>query len=289
MNSYETMSGLVDAGLAKSKVVGDLEIFKYARKVHFDADAWIYKPELRECRGHVYDRVSKKLVQAAPPKSFNHGENGYWKHMPDSAKVAVARKINGFLACVTSHNGELVVSTTGSLDSDFVALAKEHLPMEAFPYSTILDSRTFFFEICDSKRDPHIVKEDDGAHLLGSRCKNTGNIFPMNAIVMTFGEAREMAENAMHEGFMVYDVEDETLNSLCKLKSPYYIGKKTLMRMGTRRVEALYERRIRFNNKWDDIAFSIVKEYPLNTWLAFNEQQRRVAIEHIADGSWSTL
>ena len=81
MNSYETMQRLVAAKLATVSTNGHLDTFKYARRVMFDY-LWDTDPALLECRGITYDNRTGALVVAAPRKSFNYLENGWWKDVP---------------------------------------------------------------------------------------------------------------------------------------------------------------------------------------------------------------
>ena len=68
---------LVNRGLARMKNDGKFTTFKYHRRAMYDY-LWFVDTDLMECRGHVYDSVTKELVQAAPRKSFNYLENDYW-------------------------------------------------------------------------------------------------------------------------------------------------------------------------------------------------------------------
>lgn len=118
LNTYEQMLDLVNQKLATVSVNGNLSTFKYAKRVMFDY-LWDTTPLLMDCRGHTYDNTTGEVVVAAPTKSFNYLENNWGRELQSDTKVQIAKKYNGFLACVSKHEGEIVVSTTGSTKSEF--------------------------------------------------------------------------------------------------------------------------------------------------------------------------
>lgn len=124
MLNYDQQMNLVNRGLATMKNDGKYTTFKYARKAMYEY-LWFEVPDLMECRGHVYDNATHELVQAAPRKSFNYLERGWWANASRTTQVEMYKKINGYMACATIHNGELVVSTTGTTTSDYAKWAKE--------------------------------------------------------------------------------------------------------------------------------------------------------------------
>jgi hypothetical protein len=137
-----------------------LRVIKYKNRVFYDN---LWTPELREMRGLVVDEDWNIIVRPFT-KVFNRFENGM--DFPLDKPVVSVRKINGFMAAIT-HDADhgVVVSTTGSLDSPFVAMAEEYLlPLkDKLPIGV-----TYLFEIVDP-RDPHIVEETQGAYLIGAR------------------------------------------------------------------------------------------------------------------------
>jgi hypothetical protein len=196
---------------------------------------WHDVPELLESRGHVYYNSTKELIQAAPRKSFNYLERGYWSSMPLDTPVEMYKKVNGYMACATLHNDALIVSTTGTTTSEYAQWAKELLFRDYRMYEMVVDfDVTTLFEVV-VPQDPHIVQEREGLHLLGVREKANGKFHPMGeSIRCTLDQAREIADNDSGEGFMMYPMLPDGLydyNNCCKLKTPYYIGKKKLMRM----------------------------------------------------------
>jgi hypothetical protein len=286
LNDYGTQMLLVQRGLAVMKNDGKYTTFKYHRRAMYDY-LWNQVPELLECRGAVYFNETKELVQASPRKSFNYLERGYWKDMPLNTPVELYKKINGYLACATIYEGELVVSTTGTTTSEYAQWAKELLLSTYRNYDMLLDDKTTtLFEVI-LPQDPHIVQERQGLHLLGVREKDTGDFYPMGAGARcTLEQALEIAKHDRGEGFMMYPMLPDgsyDYNNCCKLKTPYYIGKKKLMRMTAKNVEIMYkngfETAITLPNMWYDAPRMIVSTVPKDTWLAMNDQQRRVILE----------
>jgi len=284
--TYDQQMNLVNRGLATMKNDGKYTTFKYHRKAMYDY-LWYKIPELLDCRGHVYCNTTKELVQAAPRKSFNYLERNYWSTMPLDTPVEMYKKINGYLGCATIHEGELLVSTTGSTTSEYAQWAKELLLSTYRNYDMLLDDKTTtVFEVI-VPQDPHIVQERQGLHLLGVREKDTGDFYPMGAGARcTLEQALEIAKHDRGEGFMMYPMLPDgsyDYNNCCKLKTPYYIGKKKLMRMTAKNVEIMYkngfETAITLPNMWYDAPHMIVSTVPKDTWLAMNDQQRRVILE----------
>lgn len=286
MLSYEQQMNLVNRGLATLKNDGKYTTFKYARKAMYEY-LWYQVPELLNCRGHVYDNHTKQLVQAAPRKSFNYLERGYWKDIPLDIPVEMYKKINGFMACTTIYNYELVVSTTGTTTSEYAGWAKELILRDRKLYDMVITSDvTTLFEVV-APQDPHIVKEREGLHLLGVREKDTGNFHPMGeAIRCTLEQALEIAKYDRGEGFMIYPMKvDGTYdyNNCCKLKTDYYIGKKKLMRMTAKNVENMYSNpratALSLPEMWYDTVDYITYRCYKDMWLQATDQQRRVILE----------
>lgn len=280
---------LVNRGLATMKNDGKYTTFKYARKAMYEY-LWHKVPDLLECRGHVYSNATKELVQAAPRKSFNYLERNYWKDMPLDTPVEMYKKVNGFMACATLHNGELLVSTTGTTTSECAKWAKELILHSDELYHGIIDDEyTCLFEVVVAQ-DPHIVQEREGLHFLGSRNKEFGDFFPFGeAIRCTLEQALEIAKNDRGEGFMMYPMFSDGLaydfNNCCKLKTDYYIGKKKLMRMTAKNVENMYKNGFEIANTlpdmWYDVPRLIVSNIDKDAWLVMSDQQRRLILEDL--------
>lgn len=289
--TYAQQKALVAQKLAVEKIDGDLSVFKYHRRVMYDY-LWDKHPELLECRGHVYNNKTGELIQAAPTKSFNYLENGHWKYVSLDQMVIMHKKINGFMACATLYNGELLVSTTGSTTSEYAKWAKEEItksvPMQYFDKET-----TELFEIV-VPQDPHIVTEVTGAHHLGFRLKDNGYFIPRasryKAKEMTLGDALEFVKSDRGEGYMMYPLNDSgevITNHCCKLKTPYYVGKKKLMRMTDTNVERMYANpsasSASLPEMWRDIPFAVVESFTEETWKSMSEQDRRAELEKLLE------
>jgi hypothetical protein len=256
---------------------------------------WDSEPMLLECRGHTYDAETKQLVSAAPRKTFNYLENNTWADKPMETRVKLFKKYNGFMACLTIHKGEIVVSTTGTTNSNFALLAKKMIlkemtcnnvsgkqKLQSWP-----EGCTWLWEICHSS-DPHIVDEKQGANYLGCRDHKTGIFTPVswygsdNHYDLSLAEALQKVQSCRHEGYMTYDkITDE----VCKLKSPYYVHKKKLMRASAPKVEMMYENPAKFSSEfpsaWALVINLIVWGVDKSVWLAYTDQQRRAVIEQL--------
>lgn len=284
MNTYQDMLELKAKGLVTSKVDGHFETFKYARKVMYDY-LWKTDPRLLEVRGHVFDTRNEKLVQFAPRKTFNYGEDGTWDDVSLNSYVRLYKKYNGFMACATMYENELLVSTTGTTTSDYAKLAKE----EILKFSTKSDCLihdisagcTSVYEIIHDS-DPHIVNEPvSGAIPLGWRYGNNYWQPYGDYKEMRLADALTFVQECKHEGYMMHLLNDS--QNICKLKSPYYIGKKKLMRMNKNDVAFMYNYTDAAKQKlpamWHQTVEYIVGAYNLSEWLLMPDQERRHVIE----------
>lgn len=284
-NSYETMLKLVEQKLATVSVNGNLSTFKYHRRVMFD-NLWNQHPETMECRGHTYDNTTGELVVATPRKSFNYLENGWWSDKSLETPVIAYKKYNGFMACVSKVGALPMISTTGSTKSDFVQMAEKYLLNKQF---LATDSKiTHLFEIVHPD-DPHIVDELVGSHHLGYRDKKTGAFTPYgktkDIYLGTLKGILEIAEVNTGEGFMVYDLHnDPNRIAPAKVKTPYYIGKKRLMRASKKHVELMYtdSQSYSFNHlpeMWRNMPKYICGVYEKEHWISLSDQERRKVLE----------
>jgi hypothetical protein len=207
--------------------------------------------------------------------------------------VIAPRKINGFMAAVTRYKGEILVSTTGSLDSDFVGYAKDKL--EVLDLGHVKAGYTFLFEICH-EIDPHIIEETLGAWLIGCRNHDTGEMASeasldsaasqMGALRPevfrgTFGELWEQVKTCKHEGWMVIDAA--TRETVMKIKSPHYLSKKFLMRMGDKKVDQMFGNKDEFIKTLDEEFYGIFEyittKWGKESWKLVKEADRRAVIE----------
>lgn len=289
---------LVEQGLVKKKTYeyGEflgLSVLKYSRKVFYD-NLWNKDKRLLDCRGMVVDSEDNIIVWPFT-KVFNLYENNV---KVDRDKIVIApRKINGFMCAVSIYNGKPIYSTTGSLDSDFVKMAKEVIEDQLTTPDTTFFKKdyTFIFEICHPD-DPHIVSEDAGAYLIGIRYHNTGKMLSEQCLdsyskfggfyrpevqIAQFDYIHQLSKSCKYEGFMIIDYE--TGETLCKLKSNHYLSKKAIMRLGQSKVEDMYDDPEKFKQRIDEEYYNlidfIVKTVDKEQWKSYNDQQRRKFIE----------
>lgn len=280
--TYQQQLDLVEAKLATVSINGELSTFKYAKKVMYDY-LWDEHPELKMCRGHTYDNTTGQAVTIPPTKTFNYLENDTWKDMPLDTRVFAYKKFNGFMAAASIYKGKLVVSTTGSTKSDYAKLAYEYIaPSIAFGNN---ENITWLFEICDNS-DPHIVDEgEDKFYYLGSTLHSGAGslVFQPTGdyIDTTLGEMLELVKQNKGEGYMLYTNDMQC----CKLKTPYYSGKKYLMRMSKTKVETMYTNFQytvgRLPDCWKHAVSYILTKVSKEEWLSMNDQQRRIYLEKI--------
>lgn len=303
------VNDLIKSGLVRAKTYTEgefagLSVLKYLGRVFWD-NMWNRDPRLLECRGIVVD-ADGNVVLHPFTKIFNRGEN---KTDLDRDRVVIeVKKLNGFMAGATIYNGKWLVSTTGTLDSDYARLAAKVIDFDqgvVFDNGVvrhIVNSKTWqgldlMFEICDPS-DPHIVHEEPGAYLIGARVKETGQMLPENALdalclpgwkrpdwrKCLFSDTVQAAKTCKHEGFVVRDAETGEL--LLKIKSPYYLAKKFFMRGGVKKCDLIWDT--------DRVKKSVDEEYyPLldfvrdnftkESWLALAEQDRRSVIEEFLE------
>lgn len=219
-----------------------LFVRKYKKKV-FYKNLWGEDPLLLESRGHIVNE-SGSLVVNPLTKIFNYQENNTTIPMDES--VLVVEKINGFMASVTyvPELGKAIVSTTGSLDSEYVDLATEMLPYAIEFIEKHKKEITYVFEIVHPD-DTHIIKENIGAYLVARRevCDKTPyftnysseqildklakmmRVSRPNYYRSTFFKVVNISKTCRHEGFVVYGK-----TTVLKIKSPYYLALKAYAR-----------------------------------------------------------
>lgn len=223
--------------LVSKKSVGDgLYVLKYKRKVFYDG---LWNDFLEECRGLIVDE-DFNIVTYPFTKIYNYGVEAKAPEINDKTIVEAYRKVNGFMVAVTWYKNDILVSTTGSIDSDYVNMAKELIEPSIEDYRAICKEYpqyTFMFE-CVHRNDPHIVPEKEGMYLLGSRLKELGSVIdvgmfhhfefnaePVEKIIAPMEYVKILAKHVKHEGFVIYGEGVAT-----KIKSPYYLVKKFVAR-----------------------------------------------------------
>lgn len=288
---------LIDKNLVRVKHYPEQElcVIKYQGKVFYD-NLWGQDKLLNEARGIVFDTTTGEVVIWPFTKVFNHHENGT-KCDPDQMVIA-PRKVNGFMASASSHKGEMLIATTGTLDSDYVGYAREyleHTTIKSIVQNLTTDCNTLLFEICHPS-DPHIVDEQYGAYLIGGRNHETGLPFTeqhLDAIAkdtamlrpewikVKFRDLVNISRTVSHEGFMVR-LDDRNQTTVMKIKTPHYLTKKFLMRMGAKKVELLYndpQFKTTIDEEYYAICDYIKENYQKETWIGLTDQQRREILE----------
>jgi hypothetical protein len=243
MMNKEDLSKFVEANpkLVSMKPAGDgIYVLKYSKRVFWEN---LWNEYLEECRGTLVD-ADFNVVSRPFTKIYNYGVEDKAPVLDPNTEVDAYRKVNGFMVAVTWHDGDILVSTTGSTDSDYVKMARELIDVERYRkvcrewYNT-----TFMFE-CVHRNDPHIVPEVEGMYLIGYRAKswdaspvlpdpkilrmlgiNFGTL-PVEHHRTTVGELLVEVKKVRHEGFVFY-AEDGVS---AKIKSPYYLVKKWVAR-----------------------------------------------------------
>lgn len=289
--------GLVIKKTYKEGVFKGLSVYKYSRKVFFD-NLWNLDGRLKDCRGIVVDE-NNKIISYPFTKVFNFLENN--TKVDRDKKVVCVNKMNGFLATVKRHKGRLLISTTGSLDSDFAKLARKVIHNQ-IKVENLHNSLSYMFEICDPS-DPHIIKEESGAYLIGIRsCALNSPMFSeymldataasLNAkrpewSIKRFSDILEDSKTCKHEGFMIRD--PETWEIICKLKSRFYLQKKALQRVGKTKVNEMFDTPIKFKEKLDEEFYGLfdflIDNFTKEEYLAFTEQERSELIFNYFEGN----
>jgi hypothetical protein len=292
---YDELMKLVQQRLVHIRFNDDqtLVMFKYTREV-FYKNLWHVSPALREARGIVFtnpDKTGRCEIAALPfTKVFNIGENGVTLKVDEVYDVF--NKINGFMATLSRNpiTGKALITTTGSFDSPYVAMAEEKLDIkngENLPpwfdghYSAM-------YEIVHAN-DPHIVSEQIGAHLLAHRdiIGDEAGVLKNNIELylgpMTGADIMRVADGSEREGFMIYN---DDLGFAAKLKTRYYRTKKFLMRVKGDKLRLIWD-----HLEGAKLAFSDEEFWPIfqklrvattaDEFIALSEQDRRAFLESL--------
>jgi hypothetical protein len=231
-----------NSALVNMRPAGDgIFVLKYKKTVFYD-DLW--NEYIEHCRGTIVD-ADFNIISYPFTKIYNYGIEARAPKLDDSVRVTAYRKVNGFMVAVTWYKDDILVSTTGSTDSDYVNMAKEMIGVNIDRYRKICkeyEGNTFMFECCHVN-DPHIVVEAPGMYLLGFRKNEYGSPIEANAGILmimqnmfrtnivsssytTLGQLKEEVRKVQHEGFVFY-TEDGVSS---KIKSPYYLTSKWVAR-----------------------------------------------------------
>jgi hypothetical protein len=216
-------------------------VLKYKKRVFFDN---LWNDFLEECRGTIVD-ADFNVVSRPFTKIYNYGVEEKAPKLDKDTKVTAFRKVNGFMCAMTYCNGKLLVSTTGSTDSPYVAMAEELMGENRYKFEDHCEfyrDFTWMFE-CVHRDDPHIIPEKEGLYLLGWRKKEWGSQvecepFALGTHTQVLGthhiestttsmtRLEQMAKECKHEGYVFYT--DDGLSA--KIKSPYYLTSKWVAR-----------------------------------------------------------
>jgi hypothetical protein len=238
---------LANPRLVSMKPAGDgIYVLKYSKRVFYDN---LWNDYLEECRGTIVDS-DFNVVSRPFTKIYNYGVEAKAPVLSDDVKVTAYRKANGFMVAMTWYKNDILVSTTGSTDNDYVNYAKEmmlkHMCWEDWVLAiSSNEGHTFMFE-CVHSSDPHIIVEKTGMYFLGWRenawnsrvhgfgCDEVWRIFAEDTVKcysvesyhMTVGELVAESKKVRHEGFVAYTVNGQAF----KIKSPYYLTSKWVAR-----------------------------------------------------------
>ena len=250
MNKYALQQFVSEsAKVVSMRPAGDgIFVLKYKKSVFYDN---LWNEYLEECRGTIVDN-NFDVVARPFSKIYNYGIETKAPVLSPETLVTAYRKVNGFMVAMTWYNDDILVSTTGSTDSSYVAMAKEMMLIEQrweFWKSAISmnSGYTMMFE-CVHPDDPHIIPEQAGMYFLGWR-ENTwesrvdgfgGTVqahwrdFALGVLRCKYAESFqtsvselvELSKTVKHEGFVFYT--EDGLSA--KIKSPYYLIKKFVAR-----------------------------------------------------------
>lgn len=286
---------LIEKKLVKEKKYPNgLSIYKYNNRVFYD-NLWHMDNRLLEARGMVLNDDGEKVIWPFT-KVFNRFENNtdcYPYYL-----VEMVEKVNGFMAAARMWDGELVVSSTGTLDSDYVRLARKVITDCKPLHKDFWNDHagyTLMFEICDES-DPHIVEEKPGAYLIGGRDMVTGEMVqeaqldiiadeggflrPAHSLV-SFDQLTEFVKTCKKEGYMVRD--GYSGEYLMKIKSPHYLIKKFLMRMSDTKTKLMFTDQYKLFQQVDEEFYHVVEwitaSFTEEQWTSLTDQERRTKLE----------
>lgn len=268
------------SNLVQMKDCGNgLHVLKYKKKVFYDG---LWNEHLEECRGLIVDDEFN-IVSYPFTKIYNYKVEKNAPTIAPDEMVEAHRKVNGFMVAVTWYKGDILVSTTGSIDSDYVNMAKELIEPNLQRYRDTCSENaqfTFMFE-CVHRNDPHIIPETEGMYLLGARKKELGsnitatffdctefNAIPVELMFAPMEYIEILAKHVKHEGFVIYGPG----KIATKIKSPYYLIKKFVAR--NPRTDKLMRPDIK--NSIDEEYYPLIDAIQANieSYTALDEQQR---------------
>jgi predicted kinase/adenylate kinase family enzyme len=280
------------------------KIYKYNPKVHFK-NLWSKSSLLFKMRGIAFD-IAGNIIVHPFDKIFNYGENNTGHLLSPEKEVYVVEKLNGFMGSISPHpfKNELLLSTTGSFNSDFIKYINDFITVEL--RNNMLDyfktnKQTLLFEVLHPE-DKHIIEykeEDLGLWLIGARnldydakleteekldeiAKKIGLRRP-SWEKTRFEEVIPNLENKKIEGYMIRDAE--THETIMKIKSNYYLITKFIGRMRLKMVDMMYNNTEKFKELHMDeecypIVDAIVSKIPK---VQFEEMEQKERVDFVRD------
>lgn len=279
--------------LVSMRPAGDgIYVLKYKKTVFYDN---LWNDFLEECRGTIVDK-DFNVVSRPFTKIYNYGIEAKAPVLADDVQVTAYRKVNGFMVAMTWYNKDVLVSTTGSTDSDYVNMAKEmmlkHMPWTDWQMALLgAEGTTLMFE-CVHPNDPHIIPEQAGMYFLGYRendwnsttkmygkdmadwareyAMSVLNCYYAEPDFMTVGELVARSKTVKHEGFVFYTVD----NVSAKIKSPWYLTNKWVAR--NPRTDKLVNMQADIKKNLDEEYYPLVDAIRANIdeYTAMDEQAR---------------
>ena len=279
------------SNLVNMKECGDgIYVLKYKKKVFYDN---LWNEYIAECRGTIVDK-DFNLVTYPFTKIYNYGIEKEAPVLTKDTKVMAFRKVNGFMVALTWYNNDVLVSTTGSTDSPYVAMAKEMMlthmcwaDWQMALSNAECEGVTYMFE-CVHPNDPHIIPEKPGMYLLGWRenmwgskilhdpyilmdfARDVLNCYWAESYTTNMARLEQMAKECKHEGFVFYT--DEGVSA--KIKSPYYLTSKWVAR--NPRTDKLVDLNKDIKHQLDEEYYPLVDAIRANIveYTAMDEQAR---------------
>lgn len=174
----------VEAGWVNEKTLGDLSLFNYSKECQL-AGHW--NKITRQCRGLIIDTKTMEIVARPFKKFFNLNEND-WSTLDkfplwdEIEAVEVTDKMDGSLGIITKYNGELLVATRGSFESDQAGWAHDFIK-ESWNLDEMTDRHTYLAEIIYPEN--RVVVDYEGMKdvvLLGIVHTDSGYELPRNEV-----------------------------------------------------------------------------------------------------------
>lgn len=282
-------SNRVLVSVRPSRIYPNLRILKYTHECMF-RNLWDYAAI--EMRGLVIDDAWNVVVHPFTKLAAEGEALGILPVITfgDQELVTYAKKYNGFMAAMTFHpTYGTLYSTTGSMDSRFVEMAKKYLGN----YLTTERTKTpvtMLYEVCDPT-DPHIVTEDFGGFHLATRPHGQPEIMADTKTAYVW-ELRDQLKTVRHEGFVV---RHDASGRLVKMKSRYYTLIKWIGRTEPQNVNRIICDTDMLVNKFGaDLMplYQLLKKgSPLNTMLTTvtDPDQRVFGLRQAVDQVYSQL